>query len=348
MSSNFIRCRDFKGFKELNLDILPITVLTGLNCGGKTSVIQAMLLAKWAKTKIDRNESQVIGKQLCGIPIGEPADLIEFGQVSAKIEAHIDGSDVELNITDDGISAEAKAFKFDHYCQWRIVSSVALALSSLHEVGDSHLDDVFMGNLHSLRILTERALKRVPDSMHQGLYFLSAVEDEISKIVGSTQIRSNLINEATVQLQFKGKRFEEEFVPPEQFGAGVSAVLPLVIHVCHAKPGETLIVQDPEKHLHPKGQSAVGRLLARAAAFGVQVVVETHSEHVVSGIKLGLLQENVELSSTLSCLYLDRSTEGDLNVHHINFDDLGRTIEWPKGYFDQSTDDFKEFMKGRK
>lgn len=68
-------------------------------------------------------------------------------------------------------------------------------------------------------------------------------------------------------------------------GFGLSYVLPIVLALLVTKPGGLVIIENPEAHLHPRG-SYLGRLIALAAEAGVQVVVETHSDHIINGIRL--------------------------------------------------------------
>lgn len=63
-----------------------------------------------------------------------------------------------------------------------------------------------------------------------------------------------------------------------------------------ARPGDMVLIENPESHLHPKGQSAIGRLLAATAANGVQIFCESHSDHIINGVRVavkeGIIQQN--------------------------------------------------------
>ncbi|WP_180834594.1 AAA family ATPase, partial [Vibrio parahaemolyticus] len=63
-------------------------------------------------------------------------------------------------------------------------------------------------------------------------------------------------------------------------------VLPIVLALLVTKPGGLVIIENPEAHLHPKGQSYLGRLIQRTAEAGVQVIIETHSDHLLNGIRV--------------------------------------------------------------
>jgi predicted ATPase len=71
-------------------------------------------------------------------------------------------------------------------------------------------------------------------------------------------------------------------------GFGITYILPVIVAMLASPAGTLLLIENPEAHLHPKGQACMGDLLARAANAGVQVVVETHSDHVLNGIRLAV------------------------------------------------------------
>ena len=72
---------------------------------------------------------------------------------------------------------------------------------------------------------------------------------------------------------------------PTNVGFGLTNVLPVIVALLSARSGDIVIVES-EAHLHPKGQGRIGRMLALAAEAGVQVVVETHSDHILNGIRV--------------------------------------------------------------
>lgn len=76
-----------------------------------------------------------------------------------------------------------------------------------------------------------------------------------------------------------------DYFTAQNVGFGISYVLPIVLALVKAKKGELIILENPEAHLHPRGQRKMGELIARAAQGGVQVIVETHSDHILNGIR---------------------------------------------------------------
>lgn len=129
-------------------------------------------------------------------------------------------------------------------------------------------------------------------------------------------------------------------------GFGLSYVLPIVLALLVTKPGGLVIIENPEAHLHPRGQSYLGRLIALAAEAGVQVVVETHSDHIMNGIRLmprlGLVQhENLLFYQVIN------EDVGTTTVKEITVNSQGQFSEWPTGFFDQQVLDMQILMTGR-
>jgi predicted ATPase len=120
-------------------------------------------------------------------------------------------------------------------------------------------------------------------------------------------------------------------------GFGITYVLPVLVAVLSSSPGSIVLVENPEAHLHPRGQVQVGELLARAANAGVQVIVETHSDHVLNGIR-GAVHSGIIDPKSLAIHYFSR-IEVEGRVHSIVespvIDKDGRFDRWPEGFFDE-------------
>ena len=120
---------------------------------------------------------------------------------------------------------------------------------------------------------------------------------------------------------------------PTNVGFGLSYILPVVAALLAAPKDALVIIENPEAHLHPRGQTRMGELCARAAAAGVQVIVETHSDHVLDGARL-MVKDRVLDRGAAHFHYLHHS-EGSVVRRSPVIDDEGRLSEWPEGFFDQ-------------
>jgi predicted ATPase len=118
-------------------------------------------------------------------------------------------------------------------------------------------------------------------------------------------------------------------------GFGVSYALPVILAGLTAQPGGILIVENPEAHLHPAGQSRMGVFLAWLAGRGVQVVVETHSDHVLNGIRRSIGEHGYLRSSDAVLHFFDSTENDEPRIQRLDFTSVGGVSHWPKGFFDQ-------------
>ena len=116
-------------------------------------------------------------------------------------------------------------------------------------------------------------------------------------------------------------------------GIGVSQVLPVLVAVIAADPGQLVYIEQPELHLHPRAQVALAQVLADAAKRGVRVVVETHSSLLLLGIQT-LIAEG-DLSPDLVKLHwFSRNKDGITEVTSADLDDAGAYGDWPEDFAD--------------
>ena len=138
------------------------------------------------------------------------------------------------------------------------------------------------------------------------------------------------VNEYT--LRFGGPDRSGKY-KPTNVGFGYSYVLPIVVAALLAKPDSVFIIENPEAHLHPQAQSILSKFLALVSKTGVQIFIETHSEHIINAARVMIVQESFK-SDDLRILYFDEK----FPKKHIPIEVLsdGRISEWPEGFFDQS------------
>ncbi len=114
-------------------------------------------------------------------------------------------------------------------------------------------------------------------------------------------------------------------------GYGVSQSLPIVIDSIVAPNNEMLLIQQPEVHLHPKAQAALGSFFVGLATnSSKQFVIETHSDYLVDRVRIAVAEGKIS-ESEVSLLYLERNGL-DINVHQLELDSLGNITNAPATY----------------
>lgn len=126
-------------------------------------------------------------------------------------------------------------------------------------------------------------------------------------------------------------------VKPINTGFGISYVLPVVVAILKARKGDILILENPESHLHPKGQSTIGRLAAYAAQAGVNIFIETHSDHIINGIRVAVKNGNLA-EKNVKIFYFDRVLNRShqySQVEEILIDKNGELSSYPPAFLDE-------------
>ncbi len=128
---------------------------------------------------------------------------------------------------------------------------------------------------------------------------------------------------------------------PINVGFGYSYALPIIVSGLIAQPGEIFIVENPEAHLHPYAQSQITQFLTLVSTTGVQVFVETHSDHVLNAVRLSVLDKHLAPQDVNIVFFGGKDAP---EVTRIPVNDDGRIERWPEGFFDQLDKDFSRLF----
>jgi predicted ATPase len=157
----------------------------------------------------------------------------------------------------------------------------------------------------------------------------------IGEIMGAKVIvKVEKVNEKDVKLSYTmGDVINENVFSSLNTAFGYSYLLPIVVAVLTAKVGGIILLENPEAHLHPAAQFRLGQFLALAAENGVQILVETHSDHLLNGIRVAVKRH--ELTSENVGIKYFSEKDGIHDAQSIAIDDHGGLDYWPNGFFDE-------------
>jgi predicted ATPase len=355
-----LQIQGFKLFVDQTFALRPLTVLAGMNGAGKTSVIHALLLAREASRRDDRIV-ELNGP--FGLELGGFEDVLN--QETAKsfsIKLLYDDfrvyewtfsegtTDLYANVT--ALTNEVSpAFvevvrAFQYLSAERLGPRITLGSAALPpdllEVGyrGEHCAQV----LDTLGKLVIEDMRHCPNAGEDNLPLLKAqTEHWLSCITRPLQIDTeSFAGTPVTALKF---RTAEDWVKPTNMGFGVTYALPVVLAGLTAGVGGLLLIENPEAHLHPAGQSQIGLFLAAVAAAGVQVVAETHSDHVLNGIRRAIGERRILSSEQALVHYFD--IDG-AKPQPLAFTENGGISSWPKGFFDQYQIDISALTRIRR
>lgn len=146
------------------------------------------------------------------------------------------------------------------------------------------------------------------------------------------------------KLKYKFSREENtitEDITALNTGFGITYVLPILIAVLSASKDAIVLIENPEAHLHPKGQAVLMELISKAVACGVQIVMESHSDHIINGSLVAVNKKWIN-PDLLSIYYFEREEHEHIALsHQLQISETGRITRPPKGFFDQIDIDLK-------
>ena len=117
-------------------------------------------------------------------------------------------------------------------------------------------------------------------------------------------------------------------------GYGVSQALPVLTELLRPDGPTMFLLQQPEVHLHPQAQAALGSLFCEVAAGGRQLIIETHSDYIIDRVRMDVRDGTTGLKpEDVSILYFEPG-ERAVKIHSIRIDKAGNVLDAPKSYGD--------------
>ncbi len=197
----------------------------------------------------------------------------------------------------------------------------------LHHKASDLLEEEFIENIARLFHLDPEEIGR--DVELQTTFWLS-------KLFTSVKYRIKRVEDANLLTFSISPEGTFDYYKPTNVGYGFSYVLPIIVTGLIAKRGDLFLVENPEAHLHPHAQSVLAKFLTLVSLRGVQVIIESHSEHVLNGLRIPVYDRIIP-NTHLNVLYFDRSQAGYFTKIDVAED--GGIENWPPDFFDQSTKD---------
>lgn len=359
---------NFKSAKDLHIEIRPLTVLAGLNGSGKSSILQALALLKQTLDQGDQPTTLPLRGAL--VRLGRSEDVHFEGADSSNLSIAISSSTGEVCFTGtakDGADTLELAIEGDYrplrqeLSTWfqfiqadRITPATQYAQASTPH---QQIGWLGCGGEFTVDFLHRNEELRVPDSrqcpmklfgldsaMHKLIAPTAKLSDQtaawlqmLSPGVTLRAIPVDLADTTSLRFQYTSTSIasDSKIHRPSNVGFGLTYSLPIIVACLAAKKGGLLLLENPEAHLHPRGQAALGRLLAMCAADNVQIIVETHSDHLLNGIRVGVKQKAI-YADDVALHYFTRDIDtAETNIESPRILSDGQLDRWPDGFFDQ-------------
>ncbi len=356
--------KNFKCFcEEQEVPLSQVTIMYGKNGRGKSTVAQSLLLlAQTMQESNDIRELQLMGKL---ISLGNFDELLSaFGNDGAfYITLQSEAEKVEMGFSEmpqkRQLGRLSKLWLNDsNRFDVKTTEDEANVEQTESEEQVTTLSDIMaLQNLKSLRyVAAERFGPRNAsfrkDNLEsdwvgvdgeyvinvlssQGEDFQHVVRQKLSEILSGATLRVNTDDPDRIELLLNSKDGEQAF-RPKNVGFGYSFVLPVIVSALLAKKGSLLIVENPEAHLHPGAQSKLMKFLIEVAKQNeLQVIIETHSDHVVNGLRIAMKEGTIGTKDGHIVYF---SSENDnIKVKIITSDKNGTLSDYPDDFLDEWT-----------
>lgn len=370
-----LQLRHFKCFEKLDLPLGPLTLLSGSNASGKSSALQGLVLLhqtirdhEWSTRLMLNGGSVKLGTVLDVVDKVYGRRNLEIGLVERESTLrwtfHGDREEMSMGTErvhlDDVEIMDPPALRhllpLDHY---DVASSIAKRLRDLTYITAERegpreiysLEDrqsapvVGPRGEHTLSVLHRVRAEPIRESLvlaDVAPTGLRQIEGRMAQFFPGCRIDVQLVPQANAVTLGIRTSDETDFHRPVHVGFGLTQVLPIVVGAIAAEEQDILLIENPEVHLHPAGQARMGSFLAEVAASGVQVLVETHSDHVLNGVRRAVKVGT--LSPEQALLHFFRPRGDDLDQVVSPTLDAGGNIDiWPEGFFDQFDKDMNYF-----
>ncbi|MCX4446817.1 DUF3696 domain-containing protein [Streptomyces sp. NPDC087866] len=377
---------NYKAFQHAEIPLGPLTLLTGLNSSGKSSVLQSLALLRQSHEAGDLevtplmsharqaglstgviNQGFLLNGELVSLGTGEDVLHEDFTEDEPRIGLAVDEGpyhygwtaayegeqnllpllDVELPRDAEGAAtptgpeavtpafltapfqylhadriSPAEFYPRDHHAA---VGRGFLGVRGEHTVNflRHHREDtVPPGPLRHPKAASDRLIDQAAAWMGD---LCPGVDIQADAIKGADAVR--------LSYGFQGTLGATRRRRPSNVGFGLTYVLPIVVACLSARPGTLILLENPEAHLHPHGQTQMATLTASAAAQGAQVIMESHSDHVINGVRLAVKRGLLAPAQAVFHYFRGDGTGVEIVSPHVDGD--GMLDQWPTGFFDE-------------
>jgi predicted ATPase len=353
-----LEIENFKCFQHLRLPFGRLTLLTGFNGAGKSSAIQPLLLLAQGLRESPNPDAFALNGAF--VRLGAVGDVLPSGNATVvKFTVHESwGSKLwylasksgerflhrmrigeQLTRTEDAAGAEANLARLTY------LSAVREGTAEVYPVPDANgtvfadvgTDGRFAAYWYDQFVDSEVPAERL-HPLEPATSMRKQIDAWMTTLFPGAQADVRSYPQISVlSLQFRLSEIGD-WRRPANVGYGLSYAFPILVALLAADVEQIVVIDSPEAHLHPSAQSQMGRLLAHFAAAGVQIVAETHSDHLLNGARLAVRDGTLPSSAVQIHFFTGAHTEGH-GVTSPSLDAEGALSEWPEGFFDQSEKD---------
>lgn len=352
---NNITVKNFKSLKDVAVPLGALNILGGLNGMGKSSLIHVLLLLRQSNLKTNnrlllKGDFVTLGKGLDVLYqfANDEKIVFAFNRVDNSNNATFEFA---WNADDTALTVENKSGACDHVLSLlenlQYISADRIGPSDMYEMD---LDLVKEGNLgtkgqFAAHYISEYGLRKKVDlvRIHKNEpneFLIKQVNAWLSEISPGVRITATEVKGADkmlVSYEFVLKNGTTQPFKPANVGYGISYALSIIVALLIAEKDQVVIIENPEAHIHPHGQAELGKLISLAAASGAQIVVETHSDHIINGVRVAVKVGLIAHETVCFPWFEKVTTENEqfTKITPIKIDKNGELSRYPKDFLEE-------------
>ena len=316
-----ISLHGFKSYVNQTFELSPLTILTGLNSSGKSSVIQSIRVLKNIVSYKDEN------KAFYQLNIGDKNEVMNQNCDKIEIKATIDNLDHTQILYDSEIGINIAPFPYIIYISAsRKGGTSTIPLLSNLELG-SEGENV-------LNVIEHYGDEILADSLQdeaEGKTFSYVLAGWLQKISPDVKFEPKLARQADTSYSLYDQHRSSNV------GYGLSYSLPVIVALLLGtlQQDSLVLIENPEAHLHPRGQYEMSRLICLCVEAGANVLVETHSDHLFDGVRIFCKESEIPFADNVIAYWCQLDEDKCTKVDTCHIKKNGKVDNWPQGMFDQ-------------
>ena len=349
-----IQVHNFKSLKNVDLNTRPLNILSGLNGMGKSSLIQTLLLVKQSGRLYNSGELELNG------------GLVNIGKGKDALYQFAEDESIKFSFNFNNTKKAEWAFKYkpdlellesdsknDHkvlselFSSFQYISANRLGPQSLYDASQVSVDKKDFGTkgeyaVHYLQANGRRF--KIDDRMKRNgvsdLSLLSQVNAWLSEI--SPGVKASIIEVPSAGKMILSYEFElgigrTASFRPNNVGFGITFALSVLLSLLTADDKSIIIIENPEAHIHPRGQAELGKLMALCASCGAQLFIETHSDHIINGIRVAVKNSLIDCNKVAIFWFSKTTSDSEQysKISEVHIDKQGELSEYPDNFLDE-------------
>jgi predicted ATPase len=362
-----IHLENFKASRDVDVRLAPLTVLAGLNSSGKSTLLQAICALRQSYDFNGRTEGPSLSGDL--VQLGKYADLLSEASLNDTVAVTVAESGVTYRWAIEGppklprlrfAEAPESLPNFVTSSDFQFLQADRIVPQTLYPQAPQRARDTgflgprgeytadFLSLAGKQQVSEKRTFPRTGLGLSEALLstvaptfgLLDQVSGWLQQLSPGARLDADAIagtDEVLLQFRYAGRKQETTSNPyrTTNVGFGLTYSLPIIVACLAAPEGSLLLLENPEAHLHPQGQAALGELVALCANDGVQIIVETHSDHLLNGLRLAVKADLVSPENVVLHFFTREVETGEAFVQSPAIFKNGRLSNWPEGFFDQ-------------